>query len=64
MLNQDELDKLVIEAKKQLTAEQIKEAIRKTSYGGRAIGIDLKRPLDCMGISLKGGENIYGKTNA
>jgi hypothetical protein len=53
MLEQSEMDKIVLDAKKQLNDEQIKEAMRKCSYGGKPITMD-----------LKGGDMRYGKTNA
>jgi len=59
MLTQSEMDKAVLEAKKSLSDEQIKDAIRKCSYGGSIVN----RPLDCQGINMRGGE-IIGKTNA
>ena len=59
MLTQSEMDKLVLEAKKSLSDEQIKDAIRKCSYGGSIVN----RPLDCHGINMKGGMTL-GKANA
>jgi len=59
MLNQSEMDKLVLEAKKSLSDEQIKDAVKRCSYGGSIVN----RPLNCQGIIMKGGE-IIGKTNA
>lgn len=59
MLKPDEMDRYVIEAKKQLTDEQIKDAVRKASYGGSMV----IRPLDCQGINMRGGDFINGKTN-
>lgn len=60
MLDQTEMDKVVMEAKKSLSDEQIKDAIKRCSYGGPMVN----RPLDCQGIIMKGGETINGKTNA
>jgi len=37
MLSQSEMDKAVIEAKKSLSDEQIKDAVRKCSYGGNPV---------------------------
>lgn|GEM_PF-2253507 len=59
MLSQSETDKVVLEAKKSLSDEQIKDAVRKCSYGGCMV----ERPLNCQGISMRGGEIRYGKTN-
>ncbi len=59
MLTQSEMDKVVLEAKKSLTEEQIKDAIRKCSYGGP---ITSKSEYKRMVIQ-KGGDMIYGKTN-
>ena len=42
MLSQSEMDKMVLEAKKSLSDEQIKDAIRKCSYGGRPVDMSLK----------------------
>jgi len=42
MLNQSEMDKAVLEAKKSLSDEQIKDAIRKCSYGGSPVSVDSK----------------------
>jgi len=60
MLNQSEMDKAVLETKKSLSDEQIKDAIKRCSYGGPMVS----RPLDCQGIMMKGGETLYGKTNS
>lgn len=46
MLTQEEMDKIVRDAKKDLTTEQIKDALRKCSYGG---------PVD---MKLKGGISL------
>ena len=54
MLEQSEMDKIVLDAKKQLSDEQIKDVIRKCSYGGKPVN---------MVMTLKGGEFIDGKTN-
>jgi len=52
MLTQSEMDKAVLEAKKSLSDEQIKDALRKCSYGGKPVTMD-----------LKGGDMRNGKTN-
>lgn len=39
MLTQDEMDKAVLEAKKSLSDEQIKEAIKRCSYGGSPVSM-------------------------
>lgn len=61
MLSQSEMEEMVIKAKQSLTDEQIKDVIRRCSYGGSMV---MRPPLDCQGITLKGGEVINGKTNA
>lgn len=50
MLTQEEMDKIVRDAKKDLTTEQIKNALRKCSYGGPV-------PVD---MGLKGGDSFEG----
>lgn len=59
MLTEDEMDRIVLEAKKSLSEEQIKDAVRRCSYGG-----SVSKPLDCMGVTMemKGGA-CFGKTN-
>jgi hypothetical protein len=47
-----DIDELVKQAKKELTLEQIKQAIRDNTYGGK--------PID---MSMKGGGMVIGKTN-
>ena len=59
MTNED-MEKVLQEAKKSLSDEQIKDAIRKCSYGGSMV----IRPLDCQGINIRGGDILYGNTNA
>lgn len=59
MLSQEEMDKVVLEAKKSLSEEQMKDALRKCSYGGIGIGT-----LDCKGIMIEKGGVPLGKTNA
>lgn len=54
MLTKKEMDKAILEAKKSLSDEQMKDALRKYSYGGKPADMSLK----------KGGEIINGKTNA
>jgi len=49
MLEQSEMDKAVLEAKKSLSDEQIKGAIRKCSYGGKPVDMKLKG-----GVTLEG----------
>ena len=68
MLEQSEMDKVVLEAKKSLSDNQIKDALRKCSYGGSPVNMVMTTrvasPLDCQGIIMKGGDVINGKTNA
>ena len=52
MLSQEEMDKVVLEAKKSMTVEEMKDAIKRCSYGGKPVN-----------MSLKGGDMINGKTN-
>lgn len=52
-MNQKEIDDMVKDAKKILTVEEIKDAVKRCSYGGKAIGMSLKEV----------GEIINGKTN-
>jgi len=59
MLSQKEMDKAVLEAKKSLSDEQIKDAIKRCSYGGSIVN----RPLDCQGIMIEKGGMTLGKTN-
>jgi len=40
MLNQSEMDKVVLEAKKSLSDEQIKDVIKRCSYGGKPVNMD------------------------
>lgn len=48
---QDEIEKAVMEAKKKLRDDEIMEVLKKCSYGGKPVNMD-----------LKGGEK-FGKTN-
>lgn len=59
MLSQEEMDKVVLEAKKSMTVEQMKDAIQKCSCGGP---ITSKSEYKRMVIQ-KGGDMINGKTN-
>lgn len=59
LASQSEIDKAVMQAKKDVSVEQIKDAVRKCSCGGKSIGMKLKG----IETDLKGGEMIYGKTN-
>jgi len=66
MLSQSDMDKAVLEAKKSLSDEQIKDAVRKCSYGGnpatmQTIGGYVTDPEIYQ--KMRGGEIINGKTN-
>jgi len=64
MLNQSDMDKVVLEAKKSLSDEQIKEAIRKCSYGGSMVICgDNSTESVLPNRFMKGGDS-FGKTNA
>ncbi len=39
MLSQSEMDKAVLDAKKSLSDEQIKDAIKRCSYGGKPVNM-------------------------
>lgn len=47
-----DIEDAIVRAKKELTTEEIKDALRKCSYGGK--------PID---MSMKGGGIVIGKTN-
>jgi len=55
VLNQKEMEEIIRQAKKEMTMEQIKEVVYKSSYGGTPVN---------MIMDLKGGDIRYGKTNA
>jgi hypothetical protein len=58
LASQSEIDQAVMQAKKDLTIEEVKEAVRRCSYGGKSVGMSLKG----LGTELKGGVCL-GKTN-
>jgi len=51
MLSQKEMDEVLRQAKKSLTEEELKETLKKCSYGGEPIN-----------MSMKGGD-LIGKAN-
>ena len=53
LATQSEIDKAVIEAKKKLRDDEIMDVLKKCSYGGKPISMDLR----------EGGDLKYGKTN-
>jgi hypothetical protein len=53
-----DIDQLVCEAKKSLTVDEIKEAIRKCTCGGPITQSQYKRM-----VAQIGGDMQYGKTN-
>ncbi len=48
MLTQDEMDKVVLEAKKSLSEEQMKDALRKCTYGGPMVHAGGFVSKDCI----------------
>ncbi len=64
MLTQSEMDKLVMEAKKSLSDEQIKDAIKRCSYGGSPVDMCITTGCIDARLVMKGGDICNGKTNA
>lgn len=52
LASQNEIDKAVIKAKQKLRDDEIIETLKKCSYGGKPVTMD-----------LKGGDLKYGKTD-